>query len=346
MTEVRHWSFEVGGCRVDGSRWSIPVTEFVGDSPGPCTAVVSGVIGDKPLSALALHELSRTLHAVEHLTGTVLVLPVVNPFGFQGGTRHNPDLLELNRRFPGSPRGFMTDQVAHAIADSIVERADVVLDLHSGTPSRSLWYTYDYGDLELSASFGRLPVVTERAVPGQLCTLMAQRGKRALLAEFGGASLSEVGVGVEGCLDTLTYLGHLDREPTGPEEVPVIDHVKVFLASHEGALVSRYGPDHVGSFVEPGVVASIVNVVSGETMEEFVVDEIGAVAGTGPGFDVWGPALERPFEVAGPPRLMVANAVPSMIHAGDFAAAVGWSTRSVKPFADRERPSTDGGDTS
>lgn len=332
MTALRRWSFPVAGRRVDGSRWEVPVLELNGARPGPTTTLVAGVIGDKPLGALALHEVARQLEAQADLAGTVLVVPVVNPFGFQGGTRHNPDLLELNRRFPGKPHGFLTDQVAHAITEALVDRSDVLVDLHSGTPSRSLCYTYDYGDVELSASFGYLPVVTGRAVPGQLCALMAGRGKRALLAEFGGASLSDMVVGVEGCLNVLRYLGHLDSPPSGPRSVPVIDHVKVFLASHEGALVSRWSPADVGHPVEPGVVASVLNVVTGEVMEEFVVDPVGATAGTGPGFDVWGPALEREFVVADHPLLMVANAVPSMIHAGDFACAVGWVSRHVEPF--------------
>lgn len=329
MIERRVWSIDVPGRRVDGTGFTIPVHELTGAAPGPTTALVAGLIGDKPLGVIALRYLVDRLMAADELRGTVLVIPALNPFGFQGATRSNPDQLELNRRFPGRDHGFLTDQLAHAISDALVERVDVLVDLHSGTPSRALCYAYDYGDLELSASFGYVPVVTGRAVPGQLCTVLAEAGKRALLAEFGGASLTDPTPGVEGCLNVLRHVGHLEGPLTGPDEVAVIDHVKVFLASFEGVLESPWSPADVGRPVDPGVVASISNVMTGETMEEFVVDAIGTVAGTGRGFDVWGPALEREFVVEDRPLLMVANAVPSMIHAGDFAGAVGWPTRSL-----------------
>lgn len=323
------WAIELPGRRIDGTPFSIPVHEVTGSSRGPTTALIAGLIGDKPLGVLALREVLARLRDTEGLTGTVLVIPALNPYGFQGGTRHDPDLLELNRRFPGKQHGFLTDQLAHAIHTALVERIDVLVDLHSGTPSRSLCYAYDYGDLALSASFGHVPVVTGRAVPGQLRTVMAEAGKRALLAEFGGASCTDTTPGVEGCLNVLRHVGHLSDAPTGPAEVAVIDQVKVFLASYEGVLESRCDPADVGRPVDPGVVASITNVMTGETLEEFVVDEVGAVTGIGPGFDLWGPSLERPFVVTDRPLLMVANTVPSVIHAGDFACAVGWATSAV-----------------
>jgi uncharacterized protein len=330
VTKRTIWNIDVPGRRVDGADFTIPVHELVGDAPGPTTALVAGLIGDKPLGVLALRRVIDRLVAADGLRGTVLVVPALNPFGFQGGTRSNPDQLELNRRFPGRPHGFLTDQLARAVSDALVERVDVLVDLHSGTPSRSLCYAYDYGDLELSASFGSVPVVTGRAVPGQLCTVVADAGKRALLAEFGGASLADPGPGVEGCLNVLRHVGHLDGPLTGPDAVAVIEHVKVFLASFEGVLESPWSPADVGRAVSAGTVASISNVMTGETMEEFVVEDVGSVAGTGPGFDVWGPGLEREFVVEAAPLLMVANTVPSMIHAGDFACAVGWPTRTMQ----------------
>lgn len=326
-------TIEVPGARIDGTRWQIPVYEFRGSAEGPTTVLIAGAIGDKPLAVLALHEVRRRLEQLNDLVGTVKVVPVANPFGFQGMTRHNPDLMELNRRFPGRPSGFISDQVAHALATSLLDGADVLIDLHSGTPSRALWYTYDYGDVDLSASFGYLPVVVDRHVPGQFCTYAVSRGVRAFLAEFGGASRADMAIGVDGSWNTLHYLGHVPAAPTVhplPQHVPVIDHVKIFLSSHEGVLVSSYSPHDVGSLVEPGVAAEIVDVMTGDTLEQFTVEAVGDITGTGPGFDLWGPAVERSFTVASKPLLMLANAQPASVHAGEFCFAVGWSDRSVE----------------
>ena len=321
--KTHSWEVEVPGRRIDGSAWAIRFHELVGSCPGPATAVVAGIIGDKPLAVLAVHELRRRLEKAD-LAGTVVLVPAANTFGLQGGQRHNPDLVELNRRFPGKPSGFLSDQIADALITALLERVDCVIDLHSGTPSRGLNYAYDYGNLELSASFGYLPVVVNRQVPGQLSQAVVAAGGMSFLAEFGGASANDPAPGIEGCLNTLRYRGHLEGDPTGPEKVAVLDQVKVFLSSHEGALDGRYGPEDLGNPVEPGVIGWITNVVSGERVEEFAVEDIGDMTGTGAGFDLWGPGPMRSFQVKERPLLMLAPTCPAMVRPGEFTYAVGW----------------------
>lgn len=323
------WNIDLPEVRADGAGYSVEVHEFVGISSGPRTAIVAGINGDKPLAILALYEIIERLKGIGDLQGTVLVVPAVNPFGLQGGQRHNPDMLEINRRFPGKASGFITDQLAHAVFTALVGRVDSIVDLHSGTASRCLNYAYDYGDESFSASFGYLPVVRERGVPGQLCTAMSERGKRAVLAEFGGAECSSTEVGVGGCLNVLRFCGHIRGAHQGPSLVPVIDHVKVFLASYQGILVSSQQPSNCGGLVRPGEIGRIVCASSGKILERLTVEGIGEIAGVGHGFDLWGPRLEREFRVKSEPLLMLANATPSIIQAGDFACIVGWSDRTV-----------------
>ena len=324
--QVRSWDVEVPGRRIDGSAWTIRLHRLQGSRPGPATAIVAGIIGDKPLAVLAVHELRRRLQAMD-LAGTVVLVPAANTFGLQGGQRHNPDLIELNRRFPGKPSGFLSDQIAHTLITTLLEHVDCVVDLHSGTTERALNYTYDYGDLELSASFGYLPVVVDRPVPGQLSQAVVATGGTSFLAEFGGASANDPALGVEGCLNTLRYRGHLGGDPTGPEKVAVLDQVKVFLASHEGALDGRYGPADLGKPVTAGAIGWITNVVNGERVEEFLVEKIGDVAGTGPGFDLWGPGPMKAFQIKEAPLLMLAPTCPAMVRPGDFTYAVGWPSQ-------------------
>ena len=335
--ETKTWDVQVPGRRIDNDAWRIRFHALTGTRPGPATAIVAGIIGDKPLAVLAVHELRRRLEKAD-LAGTVILVPAANVFGLQGGQRHNPDLIELNRRFPGKATGFLTDQIAHTLITNLLEHVDCVVDLHSGTPGRTLHYSYDYGNLELSASFGYLPVVVDRHVPGQLSQAVVAAGGSSFLAEFGGAGANDPAPGVEGCLNTLRYRGHLDDDPTGPNKVAVLDQVKVFLASHEGAVDGRYGSADVGKPVEAGAIGWINNVVSGERVEEFVVEAVGETAGSGPGFDLWGPALMRPFEVSEPPLLMLAPTCPAMVQPGEFTYAVGWP----REWLDTPRPAGGG----
>ncbi len=327
---VKEATFEVetGARRVDGGTWKTRFHRLVGARPGPATAIVAGVIGDKPLAVLAVHELRKILLGSD-LAGTVTLVPAANLFGLTAGTRHNPDLLELNRRFPGRPMGFLSDQVAHALLSALLEEADCIVDLHSGTPARGLHYTYDYGDLELSASFGYLPVVINRHVPGQLSHAATAAGASSFLAEFGGGESNDPTLGVEGCLNTLRYRGHLDTDPTGPDHVPILNQIKVFLASHAGALDGRYGPSQVGIRAKAGPVGWVTDLVTGERIEEFVVDEVGSQAGMGPGFELWGPGPMREFTVTEKPYLMLAPARPAIVQPGEFTYAVGWPGKMI-----------------
>lgn len=208
-----------------------------------------------------------------------------------------------------------------------MEEADCIVDLHSGTAARGLHYTYDYGDPDLSASFGYLPVVINRHVPGQLSQAATAAGASSFLAEFGGGESNDPTLGVEGCLNTLRYRGHLDTDATGPDQVPILDQVKVFLAFHAGALDGRYGPSQVGIRAEPGPVGWVTNLVTGERIEEFLVDEIGSQAGTGAGFELWGPGPMKEFTVTEAPYLMLAPARPVIVQPGEFTYAVGWPGR-------------------
>lgn len=295
-TVRREWSVHVGR-QIDGTQWPIRFVELRGAVPGPTTAIVSGLYGDKPLGSTAVHDLDQLLMR-EELKGTVLLVPAVNLPALQVGTRVSPDHLYLNRRFPGGPGGFLTDQIAYAVGSIIYENSECVIDLHSGTPTMALWYSYDAGNLELTASFGHLPVVVGFRPGGQISATAVERGLSGFLPEFGGASLNSPAVGVEGTLNTLRFRGHLGGVPTGPKRLPVIRDRPLFLASSSGILKSELSTDTVGSEIPAGRLGWIVDPSTGEVWEEFEIDRDGI--------------------------LLMAVTTPSIVNPGDFAFMVGF----------------------
>jgi hypothetical protein len=291
--------------RADGEPWQLRFAVIEGSSPGPATAFVAGVFGDKPLGTMALWALARRLASEPGLSGSVMLCPAANPFALEAGTRVSPDHLYLNRVFPGAPRGFLTQQIAHALLGRLRDFTDCVVDLHSGTPDMALWYSYDYGDEELSASFGYTPIVTRMAQPGQLSKAFVDAGGRSVLVEFGGGALGDVDVGVEGCLNVLKYRGQLAGRATGPRTVPVVDgDVSIYMPSHTGVLTSAYPTSAVGSRVTPGPVAWLDCPATGERLEEFGAERDGAL-------------------------LMLARVSPAMASPGQFGAAIGYPSREI-----------------
>ena len=240
----------------------------------------------------------------EDLKGVVYLVPAVNLPALQVGTRVSPDHLYLNRRFPGTPEGFITDQIAHTVGGFVYDNTECVIDLHSGTPSMALWYSYDAGDIELTSSFGYLPVVIDFRPGGQLSATAADRGLSGFLPEFGGAALSSSVPGVEGCMNTLRYRGHLGGRATGPPVLPVIRERPLFLSSNSGVLHSAHSTEDVGSEVPAGRLGWISDPATGEVWEEFEIEQPGI--------------------------LMMTVTTPAIVNPGDFAFMVGFPHDEIR----------------
>lgn len=299
---VSHWDVEVGA-RADGRPWRLRFVRVKGRAPGPVTAFVAGVFGDKPLGTMTLWRLVDALSSLDALAGDVVLCPAANPFALEAGTRISPDFLYLNRVFPGAQSGALTLQLADVLSRQLLEMSDCIIDLHSGTPDMALWYSYDYGNEELSASFGYTPIVTGMAQPGQLSTAATAAGAQSVLVEFGGGALSDTAIGVAGCLNVLRYRGQLPGRATGPGQVPVIDRdVSLYIPSKTGVLSTSFPTSHVGQEIKSGLVAALDCPVTGERLDEFSVERDGAL-------------------------LMLARSSPAMAKPGEFGCAVGYPSR-------------------
>jgi predicted deacylase len=291
------------GKRVDGESWRIALIELRGSSPGPSTAFVAGVYGDKALSCLTLTTLATELDGGS-LRGTVYLIPAANPAALEVGTRINPDHHYLNRRFPGASSGTLTDQLAYRVFEEVTGLADWVVDVHSGTPTMALWYSYDYGELEVTSSFGHLPVIVDSAIEGQLSVAAMRKGIKSFLPEFGGGALSNPAVGVEGCLNVLRYRGHLTGRASGPSKVPLIRGPRFYAPSVAGILGSPYATTDVGKPIRRGVVGWVTVPGTGERIEEFTYDGDDGM-------------------------LLLVTTTPRLVAAGDFAFMVGPMVGSV-----------------
>src|SRR5690606_20009122 len=75
--------------------------------------------------------------------GTLLLAPNLNPHSFESGHRNTPiDLHNLNRVFPGARDGWFSDILAHAIAEHLLPKADIIFDYHGGGSDTVIHYTY------------------------------------------------------------------------------------------------------------------------------------------------------------------------------------------------------------
>jgi N-alpha-acetyl-L-2,4-diaminobutyrate deacetylase len=236
-----------------------PIAVFGGDRPGKTVLLIGGNHGDEFEGPAALRRVIYELEPNE-ISGRVIIVPGLNQAALKAGQRLSPiDDGNLNRSFPGDPRGTPTQRVANFVYRELVSRADVVLDLHSG--GRSMVFapmvaTHDVEDPEQAFETGRYlrafgtPLAASVSEPdgiGLLDTAVEELGKVFLTTEIhGGASISAAttGIAYRGIVNTLKVAGILAGEPTvhrPPAFVQMIDGGTV-LATSGGLLEPAADP--------------------------------------------------------------------------------------------------------
>ncbi len=109
----------------------IPLT-VIRNGAGPTALLTGANHGDEYEGPVALQALAHELQPAQ-ITGRVIILPYMNQPAFRAASRVSPiDGVNLNRAFPGHPRGTVTQKIADYFQQVLVPMADVVLDFHSG----------------------------------------------------------------------------------------------------------------------------------------------------------------------------------------------------------------------
>ena len=115
----------------------VPVA-IVANGDGPTVLLMAGTHGDEYEGQIALTKLVQELEPA-HIRGRVIILTMANFPAAEAGRRISPiDDGNLNRTFPGDPRGGPTEMIAHYIEHVLMPPADYMVDLHSG--GTSLFY--------------------------------------------------------------------------------------------------------------------------------------------------------------------------------------------------------------
>ena len=76
--------------------------------PGPTILFSAGMHGDEINGVEIVRNIDHLLTNEYQLTkGKIILLPIINPFGFINFSRYLPDGKDLNRSFPGSKNGAL-----------------------------------------------------------------------------------------------------------------------------------------------------------------------------------------------------------------------------------------------
>lgn len=99
---------------------------------GKRISIVTGIHGDELEGQLVCFYVAEKIREnPEKLMGTVDIYPAMNPLGIDSVTRGIPGFdLDMNRIFPGTPDGSLTEYVATKIVKDLVG-SDLCFDIHA-----------------------------------------------------------------------------------------------------------------------------------------------------------------------------------------------------------------------
>lgn len=266
-----------------------PVTMSVhvvhGSRPGPTMFVSAAVHGDEVMGV----EVARRLLQLPQLTklrGTLLVVPIVNAFGFLNHSRYLPDRRDLNRCFPGSETGSLASRLAYLFMREIVERSDFGIDLHSAAIHRTNTPQIRVSPgtnktMEMAEIFGAPVIITSNVREGSLRQSSAESGVDVLLYEAGEAlRFDELSarVGVSGILRVMHALGMIAAKGIPKTSgKPAHATSSYWLRAPVGGLLRAFKP--TGEAVLSGEILGVVSDPFGETEIEITSQGGGVLIG-------------------------------------------------------------------
>jgi hypothetical protein len=261
---------------------AVPVCVIHAKREGPTLFVSAAVHGDE-LTGVAICRRLLASKALAITRGTLLVVPIVNAFGFISHSRYLPDRRDLNRSFPGSIKGSLAAQLAHLFLGEIVARSNYGIDLHSAAIHRSNLpqIRVDSHNAEafgLAQAFGAPIIVHSGLREGSLREAALRKGVPVLVYEAGeGLRVDElsVRVGMEGVLNVLGHLGMTRRRPK--PRTPVLATSSRWVRAEESGLFRPFR--NTGDHVEAGDRIAVVADPYGEHETEVRASCAGIIIG-------------------------------------------------------------------
>ena len=212
----------------DDSAWGslrMPIV-VIKNGRGPTALFTGGNHGDEYEGPVSIMKLARELDPGE-IQGRLILIPALNYPAVCSGKRTSPiDGGNMNRSFPGSRRGTITQMIAHYLHSELLPLCDVVADLHSGgktlnfIPSAIMHQLDDkkrmQATLDALLAFGAPIglVLRELDAEGMLDTAVEEMGKIFISTELGGGgsvTAETVRVADVGIRNLLRHFGLLDE---------------------------------------------------------------------------------------------------------------------------------------
>lgn len=272
----------------------VPLGILEGARPGPTLAVLGGVHASEYSARNSAVQFWESLDPDE-IAGTVLVVLAADVTAFWNHHIYtNPvDGKNLNRIYPGSPDGTLTEVIAHTLMEAVIDKADAVIDCHGGEFDEYMGlYTivpttgdeeFDQRTLDLAYALG-FPFIETTDASGDWLgrgTMQAEavrRGHPAMAIEMGQRGEEDeqaTAAGVNALQNALKHMGMRAGTPTPWAGRPVWLDEGLIVRSTQGGVFKRNVM--TGDWIEAGEVFGCVYDFDGTLLEEIRAEASGVV---------------------------------------------------------------------
>ena len=225
----------------DGTDVRIWIRFVTGSEDGPTLTLLGAQHGDEYSGIEIINRIVEKLDP-KLISGKIIAVPVSNPLAFNTAYRITPprmgyENLTMNRVWPGSPKGLLTERIVAKLWDEVVKDCDVVLDLHEGGKAFMARYIHARGTEETDRIVGEqnkqlfrwfgqgVPVLggvrTQSYMMGSLSVQAGLMEIPCIGIELGGGGRlweDMVSIGVQGVLNIMIGLGMIQGELVGQSD--------------------------------------------------------------------------------------------------------------------------------
>jgi len=267
-----------------GTSININVQVYRSMFKGPVVLVLAGVHGDE-INGVEIVRRSIADDIYSNLIkGTVIVIPLLNIFGFINFSRDVPDGKDVNRSFPGTKSGSLASRVAYTLTKKILPHVDFGIDFHTGGGSRYNFPQIRYGKTnkkakELAKAFSP-PFMIEKPYILKSLRKVAKDMKIPIIVYEGGESVRldgfSISKGLDGLKRVLKHEGMLADAPGPENKVINLKKTSWIRAPYSGLFTWTRKS---GVFVHKGEPLGIVNDVTGTTSVTVLSTKDGYIIG-------------------------------------------------------------------
>ena len=266
----------------------LPCTLIYGEKEGPTVLVDGGIHNAEYVGIECVTGLGRMLEP-EDIRGILILIHLVNVNGFKSRTVSvsAADGKNLNRVFPGDPRGTYTDKLAYFMEKELFSKIDYYIDVHNGDWFEDLSpFIYCVGNgadevtkksVEMAKAADVPYYVISKSKQGGAYNYAGILGIPSVLLErgcFGLWSPEEVMASQKDVRNILRAIGAFDSERflyDRQNRVPRhMTHAHYIDSKHSGCWFPQ---KRAGQVAEAGELIGVMKDYFGNTIEEIRIDE-------------------------------------------------------------------------